>query len=392
MRFDGECASMANALGWLRLLAPGWRLDAQLLCAAEAGLRSVIGPPAIFCGSSLPACFDPAGAGAEMEFAFGALLFGEALAAGWPWDLALRLFSGLRRERPCGQGRCFIPERGKDALAGSRWLTGDLVSAADPSTVASVFFDDAGVVFVSCSRAVFGPARQVRGPLPAWLVQKRTRWLPEYVRLARDAGGMPIYPALTVTSLVERRHVWERLILMDGVTRAIVSGKLCYPRTCWRITPSYLPNHKSWEEAGVKEKLGEKAARYFCQGAIEFVHPGQPLPTIIEPKGAVPKKGPDKYRDIADGREGNKSIADWGSRLFTVRDFAAALSQCSIVHGFDISDGYHIAPLTGCTGELVLGYGIVGVHRVYDGDPDFEPPMEEGADGSFQPTPIYSPG
>jgi hypothetical protein len=33
--------------GGLRLLAPGWRLDVKLLCAAEAGLRSVIGPPAI---------------------------------------------------------------------------------------------------------------------------------------------------------------------------------------------------------------------------------------------------------------------------------------------------------------------------------------------------------
>ncbi len=112
---------------------------------------------------------------------------------------------------------------------------------ADPSTVASVFFDDAGVVFVGCSRAVFGSARHVRAPLPAWLVQKRTRWLPEYVRLARDDGGMPIYPTLTVTALVEQRHVWERMIVMDGVTRAIVSGKLCYPRTCWRITPSYHP-------------------------------------------------------------------------------------------------------------------------------------------------------
>jgi hypothetical protein len=380
---------MALLDGGLRLLAPGWRLDDKLLCAAEAGLRAVIGPPVIFCGSALPAIFDPAGAGAEMEFAFGALLFGEALAAGWPWTLELRLGPAPRAAVRSGsrlhtraRRRCLRLQPLAD-----RGLGGELVSAADPSTVASVFFDDAGVVFVGCSRAVFGPARHVRGPLPAWLVQKKTQWLPEYVRLALDNGGTPIYPTLTVTTLVERRHVWERLIVMECVTRAIVSGKLCYPRTCWRITLSYLPNHKSWEEAGVKVKLGEKAARYFCQGVIEFVHPEQPLPTIIEPKGSMPKKGPDGYRNFADGRERNKSIADWGSRLFTARDLAAALSWRSIVHGFDISDGYHIAPLTDCTGELVLCFGIVGVRRVYDGDPDFEPPVEVGADGSFQPIP-----
>jgi hypothetical protein len=62
--------------GGLRLLAPGWRLDAKLLCSAEAGLRVVIGPPAVFCCSAMPASFDPAGAGAVMEFAFRALLFG----------------------------------------------------------------------------------------------------------------------------------------------------------------------------------------------------------------------------------------------------------------------------------------------------------------------------
>jgi hypothetical protein len=238
-----------------------------------------------------------------MEFAFRALLFGEALAPGWPWALALCLFLGLCRGQPCGRGCCFIPERGKEIPAGSRWLAGELVSAADASTVASVFFDDTGVVFVGCSRAIYGSARRTRGPLPAWLVQKE-----EYVLLALD-------------------------------------------------------------------ELGEKVARYFCQGALKCVQPGQPLPTIIKPKGSVPKKGKDLYRYIANGREWNKSIADWGSRRFTVRDLAAALSWRSIMHGFDISDGHHIAPqppLTGCTGQLVLGFWIVAVRRVYDDDQDFD--------------------
>jgi hypothetical protein len=41
----------------------------------------------------------------------------------------------------------------------------------------------------------------------------------------------------------------------------------------------------------VKAKLGKKMAAYFVQGAMEFVFPGHQLPSIMEPKGAVPKKG-----------------------------------------------------------------------------------------------------
>jgi hypothetical protein len=55
--------------------------------------------------------------------------------------------------------------------------------------------------------------------------------------------------------------------------RAIVLGDLCYPR--WRITPSYLPNHKSWDEAEVKSKLGYTMGAYFMQGALEMELDGQ---------------------------------------------------------------------------------------------------------------------
>ena len=81
---------------------------------------------------------------------FSTLLFGEALAAGWPWALALRSFAGLGRGRPCGRGRGFILERGKHVHPGSRWLAGSIASTAHPSTVATLFFDEQGVVFVSC--------------------------------------------------------------------------------------------------------------------------------------------------------------------------------------------------------------------------------------------------
>jgi len=40
----------------------------------------------------------------------------------------------------------------------------------------------------------------------------------------------------------------------------------------------------------------------------------------------VPKKGPDKFRAIADAREGNKSLDDWGVRYFTWQDFLMPLA------------------------------------------------------------------
>ncbi len=67
---------------------------------------------------------------------------------------------------------------------------------------------------------------------------------------------------------------------MDIATRAIVTVKLSNPRTCWRISPFYLPNHESWELVEVKRKLGKKMGWYFCQGALEFVPHGQDLPTL----------------------------------------------------------------------------------------------------------------
>jgi hypothetical protein len=118
-----------------------------------------------------------------------------------------------------------------------------------------------------------------------------------------------------------------------------------------------------------------------------MILPGQHPPTIVEPKGAVPKKGDDEFRDISDARLGNMSIPKWGIRLFTARDLAASLQWRAILHGFDISDGYHIAMLAGCTGKLVWGWGIVGVRRVYDGDADYVPPTVTGPDGSEQPAP-----
>ena len=73
-------------------------------------------------------------------------------------------------------------------------------------------------------------------------------------------------------------------------------------------------------------------------------------------------KGPEKFRDIADAREGNKLLADWGVRMHTRQDLADALTSRASVWGHDLKDGYHLAVLSGCTGELVWGWG--GDHEV----------------------------
>jgi hypothetical protein len=38
---------------------------------------------------------------------------------------------------------------------------------------------------------------------------------------------------------------------------------------------------------------------------VEPILQGQPLPSLIEPKGAVPKKGKDLLRDMSDTSMGN---------------------------------------------------------------------------------------
>jgi hypothetical protein len=95
----------------------------------------------------------------------------------------------------------------------------------------------------------------------------------------------------------------------------------------------------------------------------------------------VPKKGKGEYRDISDARVENQTISKWGTRLFTAQEMASSLRWRAIICGHDISDGYHISMLTGCTGALVCGGGIVGVRRVYEGDPEFEMPTVVGEDG-----------
>ena len=375
--------------GGLRAVAMAWRMEPARVADAEARLSQVVGPPGIFGCAEIPAWGrDPIAEG-QQTFPLAVLLFGAALRAGWSWELALRLFAGLRTGWVCGQGYGFVPDRGKRVpppgpdLMG-RWLVSRLTSQTDTRSVVSVYFDLHAIAFVECSKPVFAPKKRASLPLPlvAGGAARPTRFLPSYVRLPTDADGRLVFPQFTVTSVVERRHVWvKRIPNMDGVVRALVFGKLCYPRIDWRVVPSVKPNHKSWEQPEVKSVLGHKIATWLFQGALEWVDPRLPKPIIIEPKGAVPKKGPDKYRDIADAREGNKSLADWGVRYHTWQELADAITPCAILFGHDLRDGYHLAVLSGCTGELVWGWGVTGLRVVHPEDPEYD--HEVGEDGQL---------
>lgn len=353
---EAVCDLLAGGLSYL---AAQWRLDAAQEASVLARLRLLVGRPIVFGPGSVPRLSALDDAPAVSRFPHTPVLFAAALASGWPWSLALHLFAGATQGRFCNQGQGFVTAYGlglsPELLQHGRWLVGQVADQGDPDRSVTVYFDDNAAVFIGINRTL---RVSVPGP-PAGPGQaraggtRRTRFLPAYVRLPRDSEGNLILPQFLVTSIVERRHVWERLIQMDGVTRALVHGKLTYPRVTGRVTASWLRNHRSWEDPDVKEVLGQKLATWFYQGALEYVPPGVTPPTIIEPKAAVAKKGADKYRDITDAREGNKSLEPWGVVYFTARDLADALLPRAIVSGHDVKDGYHISVFGGCTGQLV---------------------------------------
>ncbi len=232
-----------------------------------------------------------------------------------------------------------------------------VASSSDPQTTMTIFFDAVGVVLLSCTRAVFGSAGSLRGPVQAWLVQSRSHFLPDYIRLPRDVHGNMLSPKLHVTALVERRHVWDRLIKMDGpagpwctascAIRAL-AGTFCH-LTCRSAEPQVVGYRRR------EVKFGATMAAYFFQGAFEYVFPGHPLLSIVEPMGAVPKKGPGESRHIFDAWRGNKWLADWGVRYYSACNLAFALSLRAIVNSHDIqvNNSYSIAVLACCTVQLI---------------------------------------
>ena len=100
----------------------------------------------------------------------------------------------------------------------------------------------------------------------------RSRFYPDWLRLPQDDMGKLIFPRTYVTSIVERRFEWRRIMgNIDGATWAVLCDQTNYPRVDWMLKWVYKRNHPSWEQDDVKRVLGPKFAAYLVQGALEGV-------------------------------------------------------------------------------------------------------------------------
>ena len=348
--------------GELAVLGAGWGWSASQIQGAVAAVCSVIGPGSL-CGVSCSMRV-PGGLGRVSVFPHLSMLAHVALAQGLVWDLALPALARTWQGRFDGahsQFWCVLP-------------SGVLAASEHPPpwsafTLAPLAEGDPSLQLVLCGHfpvAVLS-SESLTPRLDRPRERSRSRFLPAYIRLPRDEHGRLEFPSYRVTSLIERRDEWSRIIgNVDGVTWAILNGRLVYPRSSWMLRGSWLRNHPSFERDDVKAVLGPKIATYLAQGALEWVPPWCPPPLYIEPTGAVDKPGPDRFRMISDARFGNKGLSHWGVRYHTALDFAASLDFSYFSFVDDVRDGYHLACLMGCHPDLVWDYGLIG----FEDDPD----------------------
>ena len=344
--------------GGLRALSSGWGWSDEQANDARITVLSLIGlGPASFHDS--PALPPPTLEPTPTPFPHITTLPCTILAAGWPWPLALAIMARLRWGRYSTNTRQFWCSCPNGVLTAQRltapWQHSFLPAATDQDPDISLFFVGLEPILIK-STLPLRPKHAKPGR------RATTNFLPPYIRLPTTAEGLPIWPKFRVTSIIEHRAEWYRLIgNIDGVTSAILEGRMVYPRTSWLLRGSWLPNHPSFERPEVKIKLGMKMATYIIQGALECLRPGDPAPLYVEPNAAVDKPGPDIFRHIGDARQSNKGLDAWGVRLHNAQDFAALLDWCYWAFLDDVSDAYHLACFMGCRNTLVWAPGVTGI-------------------------------
>jgi hypothetical protein len=115
--------------GDLALLAGEAQWSTRCLEEATVTLRSLIGTPVVFSVAALPCMLSlVTGSDSVCEFPHAHMLFGGALACGWPWALSLQLFSGLGAGWFSDDGRTF---RSRSAMEVSTWSHGRSLEASD---------------------------------------------------------------------------------------------------------------------------------------------------------------------------------------------------------------------------------------------------------------------
>ena len=141
-------------------------------------------------------------------------------------------------------------------------------------------------------------------------------------------------PAGLVTDLYDARANWDAIVgrSMDATTTDIVHGR----------------NHPSWENnPEAQAALGPTLANWLYSRKLEYVAPGQHVPIIIEPVGAVPKSSHPLYRLITDARLGNHIYAAWGSVYHSIDDAAMSLEPFDFFYCVDIVDAYYTVAFAG---------------------------------------------
>jgi hypothetical protein len=188
------------------------------------------------------------------------------------------------------------------------------------------------------------------------------------MRLPRDeTSGQLIVPGNRVTDLYDALENWDKIVgrSMDATTTAIVHGRLIMPLQSWPTTGMHGSNHSSWErDEEVRAALRPTLANWWYSGKLEYVAPGQRVPIIIEPVGAVPKSSHPLNRLITDARLGNHIFAAWGSVYHSVDDDTLSLAPFDFFFCVDVADVYHTAAFPGIVTETMTWVDQTGAAHI----------------------------
>jgi hypothetical protein len=275
--------------------------------------------------------------------------FFAALACGYDLTFLLEIFGNLEPGAFSVDGRVFrVASAGVPVASITRF-----VIVADG-------FRDGIVIYVHqrrISHIVATRSMAGRRAFIAATAQQARGFLPPFLRLASDdTTGQLIVPSGRVTDLYDARDNWDTLLgrSMDATTTAIVHGRLVMPLRGWPTACIHGRNHPSWENnPAAQAALGPTLANWLYTGKLELVFPGDFVPIIVEPAGAVDKSSPPGFRLITDARLGNHIYSEWGSVYHTADDAALGLAQFDFFFCTDIADAYHTGAFAGC------GQGIV---------------------------------
>ena len=329
-----------RALGWLKhqglsLIQQQWQWPSEALVLLESSLHALVGSDPVW-QVTTPPPFPGLQAvtittGPD-RFPHAFTLFQAALASGWDWTVAVTALAPVSHGWFQDSGHTFIVAGAQGsplfaALHGP-WTSASLAAFHTGPSVQVYLCQGVAVAFCALQSLRLRQRPPGRGE-----PHRRSRFLPEFIRLPHTNGRVTL-PRFRVTSVVERRQRWIDLLgnNLDGTARAIVSGRLVYPRRWTTLMSSWKRNHPSLDQdEEVKRLLGPKLAVYLYQGALEYVPPGCPMPTQVEPHGAIFKQGPDGRRLISDARISNEGVEPWGVHFHTINDLADMLDWNDIM-------------------------------------------------------------